>query len=656
MKPVYRRVQLLVCAVLLTAMVLTACGKNGASPAIDNTPEPPSTSSPTQTATSQPKTLVVCLGEEPQSLYLYKGSSRAMWSVLEAIYDGPIDTSNFELSPVILKELPTLENGGVTLTSVAVGPGDEVANVDGDLVTLEKGVKVFPEGCTSLDCAVEWDGKSELSLVQMSAKFSLLDGIKWSDGVALTADDSVYSFTITADPATKVSKNLLKRTKGYLAVDPRTIQWTGKPGYLTFNPSAFFWIPQPEHILKDLTPEQLNSADQTNKKPIGWGPYQIDEWTSNDHIRLIKNPNYFRASEGLPKFDVVVYRFLPSLPEPDLSPMVTGECDIMDTSVGLESQIQPVRELENAGKLKAYFGQGPEWELINFGIKPASYDVVYNPYLDRPDFFGDLRVRKAVEFCIDREKIINEVLFSQSKIPTSYLPPAHPYAATDIPLVAHDAQQGIQLLEEVGWRDTDGDPSTPRVSGGVEKVLNGTELTLNYYVTESELHTSVTQIVVDSLKECGVKVTPIYLPVADMYGSGPKGVVFGRNFDLAELAWSTGRQPPCFLYSSSEIPSDKNSWLGTKFGGVNITGYSNPDYDEACMRMLSAGLNREAFDAENQKVQQMMADELPVIPLFYHIKAMVARVDLCGLTLDVSARSPLNTLETLDIQSTCANK
>ena len=42
--------------------------------------------------------------------------------------------------------------------SVAVTAGDEVANVEGDLVALARGVKVFPDGCTSLDCAVEWDG------------------------------------------------------------------------------------------------------------------------------------------------------------------------------------------------------------------------------------------------------------------------------------------------------------------------------------------------------------------------------------------------------------------------------------------------------------------------------------------------------------------
>jgi peptide/nickel transport system substrate-binding protein len=141
-----------------------------------------------------------------------------------------------------------------------------------------------------------------------------------------------------------------------------------------------------------------------------------------------------------------------------------------------------------------------------------------------------------------------------------------------------------------------------------------------------------------------------------MYASGPTGTVFGRNFDLAELAWSTGRQPPCFLYSSTEIPTEKNSWLGTKFGGVNLTGYSNPTYDEACSNMLAAGLDKEAFDQNNQITQMLIADELPILPLFYHIKAMVSRTDLCGLTLDVSSRSPLDQIEVFDTSSDCVPK
>lgn len=636
--------------VLISMFLLSACGQaqpQATTPAPTSTPQPP-TATPVP-----PKTLVVCLGAEPQNLYLYGDSSRAKWSVLEAIYDGPVDTENYEPVPVILEDLPTLDNGGIILQAVMVGEGDPVANVTGDIVALKKGVKVFPAGCTSAECALQWDGETELELTQMVVSFSLLDGITWSDGTPLTAEDSVFSFEISADPATAVTKTNIDRTFSYAALDEKTVQWVGQPGYLTLNPGAFFWSPLPRHQLGELSAEELNTADLANVTPLGWGAYQIDEWVAGDHIRLVKNPNYYRAAEGLPYFDILVYRFIPTTPEADLSMMVTGECDIFDTSVGLENQLKQIREREGEGDLKAYFGMGPEWEGLNLGIKPASYDDVYNPYEDRQDFFGDVRVRQAIGYCLDRERIQYEFTINQSVIPETYLPPNHPFAASGLAAYARNVVLGKQLLDEAGWLDTDDNPSTPRVAVDVQNVFNGTELTLDYYVTESFLHANVRKVIVESLADCGIQVTTNYLPVTEMFAGGPDGVVFGRNFDLAELAWSTGRQAPCFLYSSSEIPTAGNKWLGTRYGGVNITGWSNDEYDAACELALSAGLDRELAINQNQRMQEILMEELPVIPMFFHVKTLVTRMDLCGVNLDVTSRSPLKDIESYIFADVC---
>ena len=650
MKTDHRKVgrTLFVWMFILGFLLVSCSGNNPSEPAVTDVPTAVATATP-----EEPDTLTICLGEEPQSLYLYGNSTQAMWSVLEAIYDGPIDIQNNTQVPVILDELPSVENGGVQLQSAAVTQGDRVANIQGDVVALEKGVKVFPEGCTSPTCAVEWDGVTELKLVQMSATFNLLPGLLWSDGQPLTAQDSVYSFQLSADPETAVSKINLHRTAEYVAVNDQTVKWTGIPGYLTMRPGNFFWIPQPKHLMESLTADQLNSADITNKTPVGWGAYQIAEWIPGSEIRLTRNPNYFRADEGLPKFDQVVYRFLSALPESDLSPMVNGECDIMDPSTGLEDQIQSVRELELAGDLKSYFGQGPTWEGINFGIKPASYDEVYNPYEDRQDFFGDLRMRQAFAYCTDRDKIIKDVLFSQSQIPPTYLPVSHPLAVEGLPVIAYDADKGSQLLDEVGWKDTDNDSTTPRVARGVEQVFNDTLLSVTFSLTDTTQHREIADIVVKSMQECGIEVTPQFMQVSDLLAAGPDGVLFGRKFDLAELPWSSGNVPSCFLYSSTEIPSEKNSWLGTKYGGANLTGYTNAEYDAACETLLSAGLDQDSLNAANSQTQQMLANDLPMLPLFYHIKAMVSRVDLCGLSMDTSSRSSLNQIEKLELSTSC---
>lgn len=645
-----RKIRLILGTILISTLLLTSCGSDGLS-LINPTVTP--TLVPTPTVVPQ-KTLVICLGQEPSSLYLYGDSSQSAWSVFESLYDGPIDTVNYEPMPVILGSLPTIDNGGVVIQPAPVTTGDLVANIEGDLVALKKGVKVFPEGCTTSACAVEWDGTSELKLSQMVVKFNLLSGIKWSDGQPLTAADSVYSYEVSIDPDTNASKTLAKKTASYVAVGDQTIEWTGVPGYLTLNPSAYFWIPLPKHVLSQYSAKELNTVDTAAKTPLGWGPYKIDEWKSGDHIRMVKNPNYFRASEGLPKYDVVVYRFLGNVPSADLTPVITGECDIIDTSVSMEDQATSIRELEIQGKLKAYFGQGPEWEGINFGIKPSSYDDVFNPYLDRPDYFGDVRTRQAIAYCINREETVHTMIFSLSDIPATYLTSTHPYYVEGLPTYSYDPEKGNQLLDEVGWKDTDGNPATARVSVGVPNVLDGKSFDIVYSATESTLHSKIADSIKLNLGQCGINVTTQLLSTADMYASGPDGLVFGRNFDLAELGWTTGRQPPCFLYSTSEIPTTENNWLGTKYGGVNLTGYSNAAYDQACETFLTAGLDQTAAKTASSDALKLLADELPVLPLFYHVKVIVSRPDLCGLTLDVSSRSGLRTIEDLDTSESCS--
>jgi peptide/nickel transport system substrate-binding protein len=638
-------------ATLLTgAFLLAGCSGSGISltgPTATPTPEP--------TATAVPiKTLVICLGQEPSSLYLYGDSSQSAWSIFESLYDGPIDTVNYEPLPVILENIPTEENGGVTLQPVSVSEGDIVANTEGDLVALKQGVKVFPEGCTSADCAVEWDGTSELKVPQMVVKFKIKSGVNWSDGQPVTAEDSVYSYTVANDPATNASKTMSRKTASYTAQDAQTVVWMGVPGYLTQNPSAFFWIPLPKHVLSTYSAEELNSVEAATQKPIGWGPYMVDEWQKGDHIRMVKNPNYFRASEGLPKYDVVVYRFLGNVQSADITPVMTGECDVIDTSVSMEDQASSIRDLEMKGKLKAYFAEGPEWEGINFGIKPASYDDVFNPYLDRTDFFGDVRTRQAIASCINRDEIVHSNLYGKSTIPTTYLAPNHPFFVSDLTTYAFDPARGEELLDEAGWKDTDNDPTTPRVAVGVANVQDDTPFTITYSATDSPLHSKIAEQVKSDLGQCGIGVTVNLLSTGDMYAAAPAGVIFGRAFDLAELGWTTGRIPPCYLYTTDEIPTEANGWLGTKHGGLNLTGYSNAAYDQACTNLISAGVDKAAALTANADALKILAEEVPVLPLFYHLKVMVSRPDLCGLTLDASARSGLANIEALDTSSQCS--
>lgn len=211
----------------------------------------PSTSAgpPTATLPPPPETLVVCLGNEPESLYLYADAGPEANAVLEAIYDGPIDSRGYSFQPVLLEKLPSLADGDARIESVAVGEGDMYFNPDRLTPdNLHVGDSYWPAGCTEDDCAKTFGG-GRVRMDQIVAEFRLRPDVRWSDGQPVVASDSVFSFRLDADPDTLSPKFLVDRTYSYEAVDERTVQWTGVPGLRDGLYASSFWSPLPEHRL-----------------------------------------------------------------------------------------------------------------------------------------------------------------------------------------------------------------------------------------------------------------------------------------------------------------------------------------------------------------------------------------------------------------------
>ena len=262
------------------------------------------------TKAAQQKTITICINEEPESLYLYSANSNAAKIILQAIYDGPIDYKEGEAYPVILEKIPNLKDGSAFAAPIDVNAGDMVVDIQGEIVALQPGTQVFPSGCTSRNCAVTWDGLTPLRMDFLTAAYQLKSDLKWSDGQPLTASDSVFSFTIASNPETPGSKYAYERTATYSVVDDLTLQWTSKPGLITDEFEKYFWSPLPEHAWGSYSISDLLTSDAVNRSPLGWGAYQVESWTEGQSIRLVRNPYYFRASEGLPFFDSLVFKFV----------------------------------------------------------------------------------------------------------------------------------------------------------------------------------------------------------------------------------------------------------------------------------------------------------------------------------------------------------
>ena len=544
-----------------------------------------------------PRELTICLGSEPESLFPYRANSADAKLVMQAIFDGPIDTINGEPVPVILEKIPDLADGSAYFTPVGVAAGDVVINTAGYLVSMQAGVQVFPTGCTSPACAVTWDGVTPIQMDQLTANYKLKPGLTWSDGQPLKASDSVYSFNIASDPATPADKLSSDLTAAYTATDDLTIQWVSKPGLADDHFEKYFWAPLPEHAWGGFSTSELLDSDEVNFAPIGWGAYVIDAWTKGESLRLVKNPAYFRAGEGLPYFEILNFKFIgPMDGQADLQ-FVKDNCDIVaDSALDIASMGALKDALEGSGFKLATYASG-RLEMAAFGIAPVSYDDGYYPFGgDRQDLFGDPRTRQAIAACIDRQAITDEMVKGLAGVSDSWLPSsAAQLSGAALNQYPYDTAAAIALLEAAGWRDLDQNPETPRTHGGSARVAFGTPLEFTLLSSTAGLQAEIAGKIAADLAACGIKVNITSMSPDELYKPAPDGMVFGRKFDMVLLPWDTSSQFNCGFFEAKEIPSAANYWLGDLTGGANFYGYSNPAFDSECERMKVSGLDSAVY-------------------------------------------------------------
>ncbi len=602
---------------------------------------PTDTNVPLPSPTPQ-RVLTVCLGREPQSLFLYQAYSASARSVLQAIYDGPFDVQGFDYKPVLLTKKPTQADGDVTLAQIEVQPGETLVDDGGNLTTLVKGVLYRPSGCSETNCAQAYSGDGPVSMDQMIVKFRLVAGVLWSDNSPLTADDSVFSFEVAKSLYPLALPERVIRTASYRALDAQTVEWRGLPGLIDpFYPANFF-SPLPRHAWGNLSKDELLQSDATVKTPLGWGPFVIEQWTAGDHITLHKNPSYFRSGEGLPYYDNLVFRFVDDSQQA-MDALLTGECDLADPSAMQNVDLSRLIETQKTGQLAVYF-QPSAWEMAVFGIVP------YQP--GRADLFGLAKTRQAIAGCIDRAKMAETLWDGQSGVLDSFVPPFQPLADPNLPRYPFDPQQASAQLEAIGWKDTDGNPATPRQAKGVSGVPDGTPFEFTYLVAPDAERPQAAQILADSLAQCGILVHVVQKPASEYLAAGPDGPVFGRSFDMAQMAVPVALQPSCELFTGAEIPGPYPEYpLG--WGGVNASGYRNPEFDRACQEMHNSLVESDQYRQAISQAQAIFAADLPVIPLYLRLNVLAARPSLCGIQVDASTTSVLWNIETWNDGSNC---
>ncbi|HEY47005.1 MAG: hypothetical protein AMJ88_15475 [Anaerolineae bacterium SM23_ 63] len=599
------------------------------------TPEPP-----------PPKTLIVCLNQEPDSLFLYSDAYlhgdayQETNAILQALYDGPFDIVDYRIQPVILERVPDLQTGeDVILEEITLREGDVYLNPETLLPEVITAGKPFlPSGCQDLSCMEEYQG-GDVTADRMVVDFHILPGLMWSDGEPLKAEDSIFSFELDRQFAT-TTKYLVDRTYEYLALDELTVRWIGIPGFFDKEYRMNFWSPLPRHALRDYSTAGLVDAEEANLRPIGWGPYVISEWRAGEQILMQANPNYFRFSEGLPKFDFLIYRFIGDDVNSAVQQLLTGECDLLDESLLPDEALPALLNLQEAGRLKLAWSPSAELERFDFNLAPIGGE-------DNQPLFADARTRRALASCIDRQRIIDEILFGMSVVPGTYLSPSHPDLADSLEPIIYDVQIATTSLEEIGWIDDDDSPDTPRVAMGVAGIRGGTPLSFTYLTTAGYFRQAVIEQIQEDWASCGVEMEVAFEDPYLITAVWPEGPIFGRGFDVVGWSWPDWISPLCEMFSGREIPSNENPF------GSNASGFNDPDYNLACDMILLGLPGSEAYQQAVRKTQEIFNAESPALPLYLKPRVVAHVNEMCGVQADPLTFSVLWGLEGYDLAKNC---
>jgi peptide/nickel transport system substrate-binding protein len=546
-------------------------------------------------------TLVVALSEIPANLYLYDTLTQEKQDILTAIFDGPIQSINGDYQSSMIDPLPTTQNNLVQIRAVEVMTGSIVVDAAENIVTLAGGEEVI----NSAGQTVVFDG-SPLLMNQMVVTFTLKPDLMWSDGTPLTPADLVFGFNVACDHG---SFNC-DRIESYVGLpEPETgVVLVSVPGFFDPHYLEIFWPPLPEHLLEGIPPAEIVTSTYA-LQPIGWGPYQVEEFVPGEKVVLGRNPYY--SNPTLPQIDTIIFEEYTN-PELAYHDLIAGEVHLIHPFLVDLTALATFREAQDQGAIQPHNAPSLVTEYLHFGINPA--DTRYR-------FFEDVEVRQAIALCTNRQAINESVFAGLSGFSHSYVVNgSYLTAGADLTEWLYNPSEGQAKLTAAGWLVNNSDGW---------RYKEGQKFAINYKTTNNPLRQTIGQLFQADMAECGIEVTLEFLSTSEFFADGPTGPVFGRQFDVVQFALAPDANDGslgCHNFLTSHIPDNNNSWQG-----FNVYGYSNANFDSACEDGLSQFWGAPEYVSAHQAALELWSNELPALPLVSRVNTVLSNPNLHGL-------------------------
>lgn len=433
----------------------------------------------------------------------------------------------------------------------------------------------------------------EISEDGLTWTFKLRDA-KWSDGVPVTADDFEFAFRRILDPATAAEYAsllfLIKNAQPYYegtveedefgvrAIDEKTLEIRLEypapylPGLLKHYTS----FPVPKHKV-----EELGDAWVKPENIVVNGPYKLVEWRTNDFLKSEVNPLW----EGSDKLCMKTIYYFP-----------TEDLDVIERMISRgEIDMNNAFEGQRRDELEKKF---PGWVRTN-----PSLTTTYYVFNNENPKFSDPRVRNALAMALDRDFMVNKVLTAGYEPAYAFVPPgiASYDGGTEVYWKEWSLEKRLEearkLLGEAGYgpdnpleftyiyRSTDDNPKVAPV------VLQNWDAIADW--VEPTIEMQDTKILYERLKQA--------------------------DFEVGDAAWIADyNDPQNFLFL-----------LESRTGMMNYGNYNNPEYD----RLVNASnleTNIEERKVLLREAEQLMLDEMPIIPMWYQVTKNLVDPRLTG--------------------------